>query len=471
MRRIRFSRASFGRVFLLSVAVAAIAPAAAQGQAIIANGTVQLGVWPEGHLNVPGPTSAGGTTQVGVRFLPTNNEATAAGCDCEGWGAADATSGATGFANVSSDGGVNNLIPISFVSDADSAVSVVEVGPNLGVARSDENILRVTHDYHPSPDTANLYEVTVTIENISAAPVDARYRRVMDWDIEPTAFDEFVTARTGDATQLLDNDNDGFQTADPLGPDGDPSNVTTIFTGDFTDEGPDDHGARFDFGLGTLAPTESETFRIYYGGAATENGAEAAIAAVEGEVFSLGQPSTPDGPTLGTPNTFVFAFAGVGGSPVIPPYDEYVEGCKIQINGETIQGGPGRNRISGTERSDALLGGGGNDKLEGLGSGDCIDGESGIDRILGDPGKDFLRGGGAKDKINGVGRADKIFGEGGPDRLRGNGGADKIKGGGGADRLKGGTGRDVLNCGKGKDAAVAEPKDKVRKNCEKVQIQ
>ena len=464
MRRDWVSKARLGRPFLLVVAIAAFAPATAQGQAVIDNGTIQLGIHPEGHLNVPGPPSAQGTAEVGVRFLPTNNEATAGGCDCEGWGAADAISGTTGFANQSSDGGVNNMVPISFVSDADSAVSVVEIGA-VG-----STVLRVTHDYHPSPDTANLYEVTVTIENISAAAVDARYRRVMDWDVEPTAFDEFVTARIGDAAQLLDNDNDGFQTANPLGPDGDPTNVEEIFTGNFTDEGPDDHGARFDFGFGTLDPGESETFNIYYGGASNETRAEAAIAAVSGEVFSLGQPSTPDGPTLGTPNTFVFAFQGVGGGPVIPPYDEYVEGCPYEIDGETIQGGAGRNRISGSERNDALLGGGGNDKLEGLGGNDCIDGEAGIDRILGDPGKDFLRGSGGKDKINGVGRADRIFGEGGPDRLRGNGGKDKVKGGKGPDRLKGGTGRDVLNCGKGRDVAVAEEKDKVRKNCEKVKI-
>ena len=43
--------------------------------------------------------------------------------------------------------------------------------------------MRVTHDYHPSANP-NLYEVTVTVENISAVPVDLRYRRVMDWDID-----------------------------------------------------------------------------------------------------------------------------------------------------------------------------------------------------------------------------------------------------------------------------------------------
>jgi hypothetical protein len=40
---------------------------------------------------------------------------------------------------------------------------------------------------------------------------------------------------------------------------------------------------------------------------------------VQAEVYSYGQPNTRDGPTLGTPNTFVFAFSGVGGEPVLPP--------------------------------------------------------------------------------------------------------------------------------------------------------
>src|SRR5687767_16027585 len=74
--------------------------------AIISNGTVQLGVFDEGHLNAPGgtPSSGSGTTNVGVRYLPTGAEATAPGCLCEGWGAADAISGVTGHADVSVGG-------------------------------------------------------------------------------------------------------------------------------------------------------------------------------------------------------------------------------------------------------------------------------------------------------------------------------------------------------------------------------
>ncbi|HUF52923.1 MAG TPA: hypothetical protein VMR52_04010, partial [Dehalococcoidia bacterium] len=111
--------------------------------AIIDNGIVQLGVWDLGHLNVPGgvPSPETGTSSVGLRYLPTGAEATAPGCLCEGWGAADATSGISGYANESV--GTNNLTPVSFSSTASTATSVVDVG----------TILRVTHHYEPSTTT------------------------------------------------------------------------------------------------------------------------------------------------------------------------------------------------------------------------------------------------------------------------------------------------------------------------------
>ena len=76
----------------------------------------------------------------------------------------------------------------------------------------------MTHDYHPSPDTPNLYEVVVTITNTSggAAISDVRYRRVMDWDIEPTPFFEYVTMVPGTSPELTFTSNDGFASANPL---------------------------------------------------------------------------------------------------------------------------------------------------------------------------------------------------------------------------------------------------------------
>ena len=269
--------------------------------AIISNGTVQLGVWDTGNLNAPGGTASceDGTTVVGLRFVPTNCDSTSPGCTCEGWGAADAVSNTSGYAN-DDEGGDFNMTVESFTSNASSAVSTVML----------TNGLRVTHDYHPSTATPNLYEVVVTIQNTSAAGVHLLYRRVMDWDIEPTPFDEFVTMNPGTVSALVFTSNDGFTTADPLGG---PSDIG--FTGAFVDAGPDDHGALFDFDFGMLPPGFSKRIVTFYGAAPTEVGALAALTAVGAEAYSLGQPSggpsEGDGPVSGTPNTFMFAFGKV----------------------------------------------------------------------------------------------------------------------------------------------------------------
>ena len=271
----------------------------------IDNGTVLLAVLPQGHLNVEnGAGSKAGARPVGLHFLPTHNEATAPGCLCEGWGAADAGTGVTGYANVSTDG-VQGISLESFTFTDSTAVSVVTIGGTL----------RVTQDYHPSPKTPNLYEDTVTIENISGHDLsDIRYRRVMDWDVEPTAFSEYVTIDAGNASELLYDGDNGFLTANPLG-----ARTPILASGSFVDSGPADHGALFDFGFGALATGNSKTFNIFYGAAETEVAAKAAVNAVGAEVFSFGQPSTPDGPTLGTPNTFIFAFGNVGGTAIFTP--------------------------------------------------------------------------------------------------------------------------------------------------------
>jgi hypothetical protein len=273
----------------------------------IDNGTIQLGVHSEGHLNVPGgpPSSGTGVSVVGLRYLPTGAEATAPGCLCEGWGAADATTAVTGYANESVDG-IVNITPISFFTTTTTALSTVQIG----------SVLQVTHNYYPSPATPHLYEVEVTIENISGAPVEPRYRRVMDWDVEPTAFAEYVTIQTGTASNIIFTSDNGFETANPLG-----SQTAINFTGEAIDNGPADHGALFDFAFDTLNPGESLTFFTFYGAASTEAEATNALAAVGAEAFSFGQASDPYDPTIGDPNTFIFAFKGVGGSPLFPYVD------------------------------------------------------------------------------------------------------------------------------------------------------
>ena len=60
--------------------------------ACISNGSVLLAVNPEGYLGVAdGTGSAAGPGGAGLHFSPTGNDSLTAGCLCEGWGVADAT--------------------------------------------------------------------------------------------------------------------------------------------------------------------------------------------------------------------------------------------------------------------------------------------------------------------------------------------------------------------------------------------
>ncbi len=293
-----------------------------ENSAIIDNGTVKLGVLDQGHLGVNGTVrAASGTTIVGVRYMPTEGESTSQGCVCEGWGVGDAGTGQAGHTDVAV-GGVQNLTVVSFTtsgtpgtgpssvdSAGDSAVSVVDAFGRL----------RVTHDFHPTPLTSDLLEVEVTIKNFSSTAVtDLRYTRAMDWDTDPTPFSEFVTIQgIGSAANLLFASDNGFANPNPFAGRG-ALNAACNNT-NCTDVGPQDHGAIFDFGFGPLAPGASKTFRIYYGGAANEAGALAALSAVGAEAYSLGQPNVTGGPNLGIPNTYIFAFSGIGGTVLIPP--------------------------------------------------------------------------------------------------------------------------------------------------------
>jgi hypothetical protein len=184
---------------------------------VIGNGTIELGV------NQHGPLNYGG---VGLHHLPTDGDLLVPAYPGEVWDLADAASCASGSARPGS-GGVNPTNR-SFVA---TARSVVEVG----------NACRVTHDFHPSPLTADLYEVTVTVKNLqAAAAADLPYRRVLDWDVPPTEFSEYVTI-AGSSPLLLFSSNNGFAPGDPRSG---PSDLG--HTGTFDTKGPQDHGALFD---------------------------------------------------------------------------------------------------------------------------------------------------------------------------------------------------------------------------------
>lgn len=271
-------------------------------------GDLVIGVNDEGHLNTQ-PNVTANSTATGLAFDYSGTgafeDATAPGCLCEGWGVSG--SGVSGYANVSVDG-VVNLTVDSFTDSATNITSTTSLTSTPGFT--------VTQSYSQSDVTDRLFEVTVTIANTTGSTLtDVQYVRVMDWDIPPTEFDEYVTIQgTGTTTNLVTSHDNGFATANPL--------AATSFLDaatldvDFADNGPADHGAYFLFGFGDLADGESLSFSIYYGAAATESAMLTALGAESVELFSLGESSGD--PTTGTPATFAFAFSGVGGTTILP---------------------------------------------------------------------------------------------------------------------------------------------------------
>lgn len=280
--------------------------------AVITNGTVTLGVDDLGQLNVPGPSSSGGTSYVGLRYNATGYEATAPGCLCEGWGVGLVSSGTAGYANNAV--GIGGLSLVSFASTATTATSVTRMGSSL----------EITHYYHPSSH-ANLYQVDVSIKNISGSAIaagDLVYRRVMDWDVEPTPFSEVVTINGVPAALGLAAGNNirgtgdnGFASANPLS--GDSRTIICAENANFTDCGPGDIGALFDFEFEALADGATRVFSTFYGAAGNQADALAALASVGAGLYSLGQTSSD--PAGGTPNTFIFGFGSDGGVLNPPP--------------------------------------------------------------------------------------------------------------------------------------------------------
>jgi hypothetical protein len=285
------------KLVLVALSILAVLgmPILSHAGAVITSGAVSLGVNDTGELNFGGVGLA--LAGVGDGIFP--------GCLCEGWGVAvnGTTSGGASIDNP--DPG--NLTLSSFTSTASTATSVVTL--------TSLPTLQVTQAYAPSA-AAGLFAVNVTFTNTGATAFNnLLYTRVMDWDIPPTEFNELVTIQGVGATNLVLSHDDGFADVDPLHATS-PINAATLNT-NFTDNGPDDHGAYFKFNFGTLDAGASKTFTIFYGATGSEASALAALGVVGAELYSFGQ-SAGNGAT-GTPGTFIFGFKGVGGTVIVPP--------------------------------------------------------------------------------------------------------------------------------------------------------
>ena len=147
-------------------------------------------------------------------------------------------------------------------------------------------------------------------------------------------------------------------------------------------------------------------------------------------------------------------------------------------------GTDGPDTLIGTNKADNLLGRGGNDDVFGL---------RGRDNLVGGPGKDWVIGGspqdrsmpGDKTQLGGPGN-DGVFTGQGADNALGGGGNDLLVDGdileSSHDNFSGGSGtdaivvwhkpafEDIVVCGRGFDYVLADPKDVIAPDCERVRI-
>ena len=289
-----------GAALGLATALNALSPQVAQAEvgAVIFNNadpslaSVALGVNDAGHLNFSDPLGFSpvnaGATGLSYRFPDgTWRDATSPGCLCEGWGVAVTDpfgSRVAGWVNQSSgSGGLKGGTFGSTTTTASSFIQLADYPVDIG------------HFYGVSL-VPNVFQGNVTITNSGTETVtDVVYRRVMDWDVPATEFNEYVShfgvesnlESAGGKVRFASNN--GFASSDPRWYPGEIFLSDSSINVDFFQKGSADQGSVFDFAFGDLAPGESRTFNIFYGAAANLADAQAAIEKLKPDVWSFGQ--------------------------------------------------------------------------------------------------------------------------------------------------------------------------------------
>ena len=215
-------------------------------------------------------------------------------------------------------------------------------------------------------------------------------------------------------------------------------------------------------------------------------------------------PYTPTGLPAGTHTFQVRAIDAAGNvgpasagrsftiTAVTPPKAPTQPGCTT-IKGALYVGTPARNVRNGSTKTDIMFGLAGNDVLRGAAGVDCLYGGVGADLLRGGSGADRMFGGTGNDRVEGLSGNDQVNGQSGNDRLVGGTGNDTLAGAAGVDRLidrsgrdrlSGGAGHDridardsknadrrridTITCGAGRDTVLADPRDRVARDCERV---
>jgi hypothetical protein len=299
---------SFVIILIVSIALIQV-----RSDAVIGNGNVVLGVNDFGSRIVNYAGNVRGLPEIdptGIDSIGLRNgngwigEVTGVERGHEGWGAGvkkDRTF--TSMCGSNRNFGLGQRMTLknfTGVNGSNRATSIVTCGgPNM----------TVSHAFQPSA-SLDLIMVKVTIENVGSTDFeDVQYRRLVDWNIDPTPFNETLThIGVEQARSLVFSNTERNCRPLPSIPCIGSPNTTNI---SFRDIGPANQGSTFQFSFGKVKAGKSISFHLYYGVSAGISAVNKALLAVQAEVASLGQPSTLK-PGL-IPYIFILAFKDVGG--------------------------------------------------------------------------------------------------------------------------------------------------------------
>ena len=252
----------------------------------ITDGTVTLGVNELGGLIANDEN----LSYVGLRYEATGADAVTPGCLCEGWGLADPEAGVSAFTNMAA--GTSGVFADSYtpVGGHDGVMVGTTTSIGLGV-------------FHVFTKTSipGIYRVDIEIHNNNATATGPLiYRRVVDWDVPPTTFEEYVTSVGSAEPGIRFVSDNGFASSDPL-----TGESQILASGDFTNSGPADHGALIDIEVPGLAPDAFGYITMYYGAKGTRLEAADSMSKLGVKTYVMGQPGDVED---GTPNTFILGF-------------------------------------------------------------------------------------------------------------------------------------------------------------------
>lgn len=298
---------------------------------IIGNGKVILGVNSYGNLYAPYVGGILGLPRIDPIRNPSGGillrngdgaagkySAIESGRLLEGWGAGVKQGGTfTSTCGSNKDFGLGSgmtLFSESGVNGGSTALSVVTCGPD------GRRGMYVSHDFTPSA-SPDLMQAKITLSNSSPNDYnEVHYRRSVDWDIDPSLRDSRVTHIGVRTTSSLVISNDNGSCEPNPGTTCPPLNASTSMV-DFTDNkdcsGCNGNfvGSTFQFNLGPIKSRQSVSFTLFYGASKGEAAAMTAIDVVKAELVSLGQAGNSS--LAGLPYTFILAFSGVRGIPIL----------------------------------------------------------------------------------------------------------------------------------------------------------